>query len=202
MMHYSYYVGDGPEAEKVIGKVMEKIESFNDACRELEAEFPEGTLALKTRNGLSMFARRMDQAFSPEQMKELGLRHSEDLTIQGDERVHAYVPNRRLKKGKELKQRIYRVNKHSTGDFNDEAKKLLRINRMLAGPHAASRTGMALYFTVIATDGKKLFVKIPGAPGDKEDRERRESGMGSDMFPDLPAWLHEPAGDEFKVFLR
>ena len=91
--------------------------------------------------------------------------------------------------GKELRKRMNAVNKQQT-TFSDEIVKTLKINRWVC-------FGSRMLMTSAGAKGEKLFVSIPGEPGDNNGNTH-----GGDKFPTIPEWLRAPQGDEYEFFLK
>ncbi len=70
-------------------------------------------------------------------------------------------------------------------DVSDHLIKTLKLSRCVAGP-AATRTGMALYYSVAGWAHDTLLVKIPQS--DKEN---------ADPMPGVPSWLREVKESEW-----
>lgn len=188
-MQYTYYVGEGREAQAVIKAANEKIAAYRAAVRAELENYPDGTEALSKGVGITGFLRKTDSLLSDEQCKDLSLRPSDRFSIEGV-RYQSYVPRLQTAKGKELARRLVKIS-GLRATFSDATVTLLGVGRSILGRHPS---GTALYHSGVGCKDGKLFVKIPGSPDDQSEH--------GDGFPSVPAWLRAPQGDEAMFFLN
>lgn len=183
-MNYSYYVGEGPEATALIAEARAAFAVFTGAVQELTGLFPNscGGIHQGSKGALIGIAISVDSPLDNEQCRELGLRlRRKDPLVGGS---LAYYPNIRSNKGKELNCRIADINKlHTTVSAHITGQ--LKADRWLF--YAA-----CLYRTAAGVKDGKIFVRVPGLPGDEE----------SEKFPTLPGWFRAPATVDELAFIH
>lgn len=177
-MKNHYYIGEGPEADALVAEVREKDAATAAAHKTLCEEYEsDGLILSRHRKG-----------------KPAGLGFKEKHTLpflKGEMPLsegYAYYPRLNCKAGKELAAKLN--DPALEFSVSDYITKKLKVVRWVAGPHAASRTGMAMYMSAAGIVNGKLLVTIPG--GD----ENAENG-GGDPMPIVPAWLREVKESEW-----
>lgn len=182
-MQYSYYVGEGREAQTLIAEAKEKETLFAKAARELVCSFPNACAGVHRgdRGPLIGIAFAIESQLDDAQCRELGLKIKYEII----NNLLAYFPNMRSNKGKELNSRIQALNRlHTTVSAYIINK--LNVDRWLFD-------GRCMFKLSVGIKDGKIFVRIPGAPNDKERA----------AFPTFPAWFRAPAtADELAFMVR
>ena len=190
MKERTYYVGEGPEAKALIDAAFAKVTAFREAGYSLLAGMPEGAMVLAENGGAgNVIGFGIPKEVTAEQAAELGISPDKSYPNEDGEFIQGYKPNGRSTMGKELRKRMNAVNKQQT-TFSDEIVKTLKINRWVC-------FGSRMLMTSAGAKGEKLFVSIPGEPGDNNGNTH-----GGDKFPTIPEWLRAPQGDEYEFFLK
>ena len=168
-MEKNYYIGEGPEAEALIAEVSACREAANNARDAVQKEYGADGLMIRSHSGNAT---------------GLAFKEKQHLPyLKGEERIEGgfgYYPKLNCKQGKELAAKL--SSPELKFNASDYILGKLKLHRMCAGPHAASRTGMALYYSVAGYTGSKVLVSIPGS---KDEDPMR----GKDKMPEVPAWL-------------
>ena len=189
-MQRTYYVGEGPEAKAVIDAVFVKLQAFRDAGRALVADWPKKALFVSANGGDGhIIGFGFPSGLNSAEMYKLGLVLDVMRPGPDGEFVQCFKPNNRSNNGKALRKRMNAANKLCV-NFSDAAIQELELGRCLVD-------GYKLHFSSAGCKGDKLFVSIPGEPGDGVGRENY-----NDSFPEVPTWFREPEGDEFRFFLK
>lgn len=148
--------------------MVERRETANNARDVVQREYEADGLMLRSRSGDVT-----GLAFKERQQRPY---------LKGEEKIEGgfgYYPRLNCKQGKELAAKLAAPElKFNASDY---ILGTLKLHRMCAGPHAASRTGMALYYSVAGYIENKVLVSIPGS--------KEEDPMRGDKMPDVPAWL-------------
>ena len=164
----NYYIGEGPEADALISEAEERRKSACAARDALQKEYGADGLITRGRGELIS-----GLAFKEKQQRPY---------LKGEIRLDdcfGYEPRMSCKQGKELAAKL--SSPELKFNASDYILGKLKLHRMRAGPHAASRTGMALYYSVAGYTGSKVLVSIPGS--------QDEDPMRGDKMPEVPAWL-------------
>ena len=171
-----FFIGEGAEAEALIAEVRERRETVNNARDAVQKEYGADGLMLNGRGGNAIGLAFKEQQRMPYLKGEVRL-----------EEGFGYYPKLNCKQGKELALKLdapelqFNANNYILGK--------LKLHRMCAGPHAASRTGMALYSSAAGYAENKVLVSIP----DPKDID----GRHGDPMPDVPTWFREVKESEF-----
>ena len=181
-MEFTYLVGEGQEALETIEAAEKQRSLFIQKAEDWEKQYPN--IIGRAHNGsagelVGIFV-ALENQYTEDQCKEFGFTPT-PTTIEGQ---LYYKPTKRTKKGKQLQESINAINKDHI-KFSKYIAKKLGIDTMQADAKAGR-----LYFTAVGMQDSKLFIKIPGTPNKDSN------------FPSLPAWVREPQGDEYKVFLK
>lgn len=172
-MQLHYYIGEGPEAEEIIAEIMDKQATVHAARAALCKECGVDNLFGCRGNVEGVFFK-----------EKQNLPHLKgEMCLEGG---YGYYPKLNCKAGKELAAKLR--DPALAFDINDHIIKRLKISRMVAGRHAASRTGMALYSSVAGIAKGKILVIIPGAPDNPD---------GGDPMPSVPEWMREVKESEW-----
>lgn len=189
-MQRTYFVGEGPEAKAVIDAVFVKLQAFREAGQALIADWPKEALIVSANGGDGhLIGFGVPLGLNSAEMHELGLVLDVMRAGHDGEFVQCFKPNRRSTNGKALLKRMNAANKLCV-NFSDAAVQELKLGRCLID-------GSTLYFSSAGCKGDKLFVSIPGEPGDGAGCENYK-----DPFPTIPAWFRAPRGDEAMFFLK
>lgn len=171
-MEKHYFIGEGPEAEKIIAETLERDEISKNARRTLAADYGANGLILGGWNNESVVG--------------LGFKEKTDAPfLKGGEKVHggyAYFPKCNTKAGKELSKRLDDERlKFNPSDFIFDA----------IGTHWVAIEDRKLFESVagLSKDMKKILVIIP--------RTKEKSRGCSNQFPSMPKWLREVIESEF-----
>lgn len=171
-MEKHYFIGEGPEAEKLIASMLARREVARKARLSLMHDYgSDGLLLSGWRDG---------------SIVGLSFKEKKDIPfLKGGNRIeggYAYYPKMNTKKGKELSKRLDDKDlTFSASHFIIDALKLERF--------AFSVRRMYVSVACISNDLKCILVSIPGA---KED----EDGP-SDTFPSIPEWMREVKESEW-----
>ena len=167
-MNKNFFIGEGPEAEALIAEVKERREAVNNARDTVQKEYGADGLMLHGRGGKVCGLAFIEKQSKPYLKGEVSL-----------EKGFGYYPKLNCKQGKELASRLKAPELQF--NTNDYILSKLKLHRMCAGSHSASRTGMALYYSVAGYSGNKILVSIPG----QKDIDIRHG----DPMPDVPTWF-------------
>lgn len=170
-MEKHYFIGEGPEAEKLIAATLERREVATEARRALMQDYgADGLIESGGFNNVVIglgFNKKTDAPF-----------------LKGHELLsggYAYYPKRNTKAGKELAKRL------------DDKKISFDHSRFILDCLKASRTviegtKVIMSAACISEDMKRILVVIPGVT---------EKVHFSDPFPAVPEWLREVKESEF-----
>ena len=190
MPERTYYVGEGPEAKAVMDAAFSKVQESRDAGRSLLEGMPEGAMVLAENGGKGVvIGFCIPQSLTADEMADCGITPDKSYPDENGVSIQGYKPNGRSAKGKDLRKRMNAVNKQQT-TFSKEVVKTLKIDRWVC-------LGNRMLMSVAGAKDEKLFVSIPGEPGDGV-----HNGHGGDNFPEIPSWLRAPQGDEYRFFLK
>lgn len=171
-MEKHYFIGEGPEAEKLIAEVVSRREETLTARRALMRDFGSDGLILGGVWGYNIVG--------------LAFKEKTDLNfLKGGNRVtdgYAYYPKRNTKKGKELAQRLNKESLHFSVSYF-----ILSTLKLHRSVFSARR--MYVSASCITEDLKRILIYIPG-PKEKEDGP-------SDDFPAIPEWMREVKESEW-----
>lgn len=170
-MEKHYYIGEGPEAEKLIAATLEQSKVSEEARRALMADYgADGVIESRGFNNTVVglgFKEKIDVPF-----------------LKGHELLsggYAYYPKRNTKDGKELAKRLN--DKRLSFDHSRFILDYLKANRTVI-----EGTKVIMSAACISEDMKKILVVIPGVA---------EKVPFSDPFPAVPEWLQEVKESEF-----
>ena len=170
-MEKHYFIGEGPEAEKLIASMLARREVVRKARLSLMHDYgSDGLLLSGGREGSIVglsFRKKIDIPF-----------------LKGGNRIeggYAYYPKMNTKKGKELAKRL------NDGDLTFSASHFI-VEALKLDRFAFSENRM--YFSVAGTseDLKSILVSIPGT---------KEEGRPSNNFPVIPEWMREVKESEW-----
>ena len=171
-MEKHYYIGEGPEAEKLIAATLARHEVATEARMALMQAYGADGLIKRNWDGGSIVG--------------LGFKQKTDAPyLKGGEKVsdgYAYYPKRNTKSGKELAKRL----EDERLIFNASCFILdaLSISRMVFEGRKIFEAAAG-----ITEDLKKILVVIPGT--------KEKSPGCTDPFPAVPEWLREVKESEF-----
>lgn len=187
-MEYTYLVGEGPQAVKLIDDALAFVQKYREDSRALFSEHIENpqTVHAGTYGRLIGLGRLRSEPIDEKTLKLAGLKFGGELDNDSD----YYVPNLRTKAGKELDKKITVVNQ-AHASISDFIINALGINHALAGPQGK---GMTLFRSAASFRDEKIFISIPGKAN--KDSEQIK------YFPSIPDWLRKPQGDEYEFFLK
>ena len=175
-MERHYYTGSGLENDQLVTHAYVLQKGCDSERRKLCEEY--GAAGLYIDQG------EVAALIFPKKVNRRYLRTDGKRNAHG---MYVYYPKRNTLEGKALAKRM-----HETAilHFNMSRYLLdtLHLHHSEIGPHKASRTGMALYFSSAGCAGGKVIVQIPGSP----------DGEG---FPQIPEWLHEVSREEWSAIL-
>lgn len=164
----NFFIGEGPEAEALIAEVKALRDAVSNARDMVQKEYGADGLMLRGHGGDVT-----GLAFKEKQQRPY---------LKGETKLEGgfgYYPKLNCKQGKELAAKLKAPElKFDASDYIIDA---LKLHRMCAGPHAASRSGMALYYSVADYRGSKVLVSIPGS--------KDEDPKLGDKMPEVPTWL-------------
>ena len=173
VLEFHYYVGEGPENDKLLDEVVVRCKERDAARSKLAAEYGACGGAMRDGKAVGLLFDKM--------VKRKYLRRE---GYKGEDGTYMYLPRRNTKKGKELAARMAAENDVLTFNPADCIVEELDVYRRIGGPHKESPSGKALYHTGAGFVDGKILVQIPG-PKDEE-------------FPEVPEWLREVSKDEWK----
>lgn len=171
-MEKRFFIGEGPEAEKLIASMLARSEVARKARLSLMHDYESDGLLLSGGRDGSIVG--------------LSFKEKRDIHfLKGGNKIeggYAYYPKMNTKKGKELSKRL------DDKDLTFSASHFI-INTLKLERFAFS--GCRMYFSVAGTseDLKKILVSIPG--------DREEEGRPSNNFPDIPEWMREVKESEW-----
>lgn len=171
-MEKHYFIGEGPEAEKLISATMARREVATEARRALMQDYGADGLIKRDWDGGSIVG--------------LGFKQKTDAPyLKGGERVadgYAYYPKLNTKAGKQLAKRL--EDERLTFNASCFIIDALSIWRMVF-------EGRNLFEAAagVTEDLKKILVVIPGT--------KEKSPGCTDPFPSVPEWLREVKESEF-----
>lgn len=171
-MEKHFFIGEGPEAEKIIASMLARREVASKARRALMHDYgSDGLLLSGGREG---------------SIVGLSFKEKKDIPfLKGGKRIkggYAYYPKMNTKKGKELAQRLKDEDlTFSASHFIVDALKLERF--------AFSVCRMYVSVAGTSEDLKRILVSIPGA--------REGEDGSSDTFPVIPEWMREVKESEW-----
>lgn len=165
-MEYFYFVGTGPEAEKLINMCNARQEEAIEARKALMSDWGS--------DGLMQNCGKIIGLCFKQKTSDPWLCHSRTFNDS-----FGYIPNRRYKKGKDLKKAL--TNPDLDFNASDFILDHLKMHHMVVGAHSS---GMALYHsTAGTTPDRKILVRMPTG--------------SSDPVPDAPDWLNSVKESEF-----
>ncbi len=183
-MKYTYYVGEGPEAEALIKDIRRAGKSFRYEVDIILKDFPGNTGSVHSGDIGPVVGMAFAKELTATQCRDYGFNNKADF----HEGSFFYYPSRRLNKGKALQKRFNLANKiRLSTKYISEVTGVLRI--LFEGNRLCS--------TSVGFDDNKIYIRIPGTPDDG-----KSNPYGGDKFPDIPDWFRAPVGDEFKFFLE
>lgn len=142
-MQFHYFIGTGPEAEALIAETTAKKNAVDEARRALCQEYGASGLIEIERLGCVTGLVFDEKQSLPFLKKERG--------VEGNR--YGYYPKLNTKAGKKLAAKLEQPG--LVFDVSDHLIKTLKLSRCVAGP-AATRTGMALYYSVAGWDGRRV----------------------------------------------
>lgn len=178
-MEKHFYIGEGPQADALVAEVLEREKVTHEARKALISEYKADGLILSVWNNGKVTGLAFNKPTSRPYLK--------GETRTSGEEGYGYYPKLNTKEGKRLAQKL------EAEELAFSASKFildkLRLHRIATGPHSASRTGHAVYYSVAVSVSEKILVKIPG--GKKPEYE------GGNPFPSIPSWLREVKESEW-----
>lgn len=177
-MEYQHYVGEGPEAEALIKECQDRKEAFRAAVR-----------AFEEKHGFTETWQDSEEQLGGPALGVLDVNEAKAKGLVSHARMSealiAYKPHKGTALGKQMVAEIAEINKLAFRTSR-HITKVTGMERMLAGAHPASRTGMALAFSAAGYVGGKIVVKVPTGGG----------GPYDEAMPKPPPWLHEAKESE------
>ena len=170
----NFFTGEGPEAEALIAEVKELRKAKNEAIANVQREYGSDALLARGAKVFGLvFIERQDRPYLKNEIRlESGF---------------GYYPKLNCKQGKELAAKLKAPELQF--DTSDYILDTLKLHRMYAGTHAASKTGMAMYLSVADYAGDKILVSIPG--------KKNEGALTGAPWPEVPTWFREVKESEW-----
>ena len=161
-MKYFYYIGEGPENDALVSKVLAEHDTVSERRKALMAEYDADFLILDSwRNGVPVglgFYERQRRPYLKGEVFHDG--------------SYAYYPKISTKMGRDLKEKlgnpdlVFSVRKRILGE--------LKLHRMLF-------SGRIIAGSTAGIEGNTILVKIPADT----------DGATGDPMPEVPSWLKE-----------
>ena len=171
-MEKHYFIGEGPEAEKLIAATLERREVATEARRKLMEDYGADGLIKRDWDGGRIIG--------------LGFKKKTDAPfLKGCEKVsdgYTYYPKRNTKAGKELAKRL--EDERLTFNASSFIRDALGISRMVFEGRQIFEAAAG-----VTEDLKKILVVIPGT--------KEKSPGCTDPFPAVPEWMREVKESEF-----
>ena len=178
-MEKHFYIGEGPEADALVAEALEREKATHEAREALISEYEADGLILSVWNDGKVTGLAFNRPTHRPYLK--------GETRTSGEEGYGYYPKLSTKEGKRLAQKL------EAEELTFSASKFildrLRLHRIATGPHSASRTGHAVYYSVAGIASGKILVKIPGSKNPEHD--------GTQSFPSIPSWLREVKESEW-----
>lgn len=172
-MKFHYYIGEGPEATSLASYCIDKLKARNEARHILCSDYGAQGVIESSRYVSGLVFKEAQDA------KHFKLTQKQDGHFW-------YSPRRNCKEGKAFAQRL--CDPALVFNNSDYIVKKLNLYCEVLGEHAASNSGIAMYFSVAGIVGEKIIVKIPNTENCED---------GSDEMPTIPTWLHPVKESEF-----
>ena len=153
-VQFRYFVAEGERAHRLMAEGLEAKQAWVDRRKALAAENGAHSLIWRRHSvpyGLVFKGGEHAQ-------RKPGFRQPE-IHREGDAKYHVHRPSLTSKAGKTLSQKLHLVGPEP--NFSDAAAQEFGVDRMVAGSHPNSRTGMAVYFAVAGVIKDQLCIKVP-----------------------------------------